>query len=188
MDTVLVLMSTYNGDKYLEQQIKSIIEQEKVNTEILVRDDGSTDNTIKILDKYQKCGYLQYYKGDNIGPSKSFMDLISHIKNASYVAFSDQDDFWKKDKLIVAVEKLRNINVPAFYNSVVEVVDEQLVSKGKIYGSKKIYNFATQCSRNNVVGCSVVINRRLIELVTKYTPNHISMHDQWIAMVCKGHG
>ena len=78
MKSVLVLLSTYNGEKYLKEQIDSVLGQEKVKTFLLVRDDGSTDKTCSILEWYQKRGALKWYKGKNLGPARSFVDLIFH--------------------------------------------------------------------------------------------------------------
>ena len=186
MEQVVVLMSTYNGEKYLNQQIDSIIRQKGVNVSLLVRDDGSDDSTLEILKSYEERGMLKYYSGENIGPAKSFFDLIQRVKTADFVAFSDQDDYWKEDKLLIAINKLKCIEGPAFYDSVAEVVDEALNPTRQIYGSFKNYNFETQVARSNVIGCTMVLNPILVNLIKKYQPQNAVMHDQWIAIVCKG--
>ena len=81
MKNVLVMLSTYNGEKYLREQIESVLKQENVKISILVRDDGSTDNTCNILEEYQKKGLLRWYTGKNLKPAKSFIDLIFHATN-----------------------------------------------------------------------------------------------------------
>ena len=84
--TVCVLMSTYNGEKYLEEQIDSILAQKGCKVQLLVRDDGSSDGTIGILQKYHEEGYLEYYTGENLKPAKSFMDLLYNAPKAEYYA------------------------------------------------------------------------------------------------------
>lgn len=76
MKNVLVILSTYNGEKYLREQIESVLKQENVKISILVRDDGSTDNTCNILEEYEKKGLLRWYTGKNLKPAKSFIDLF----------------------------------------------------------------------------------------------------------------
>ena len=105
MRNILVLMSTYNGEKYLKEQIDSILAQKNVEVTIQVRDDGSTDGTIRILEEYQKCGKLNWYSSTNMGPAKSFLDLVYNAPlKYDYYAFCDQDDYWKEDKLYKAIE------------------------------------------------------------------------------------
>ena len=76
MKKVLVLLSTYNGEKYLKEQIDSVLAQKNTDVSILVRDDGSTDKTLEILEKYKKDGKLEWYTGKNLKPAKSFLNLV----------------------------------------------------------------------------------------------------------------
>ena len=79
---VAVLLSTYNGEKYLEEQLNSLIKQKDVDITIIIRDDGSNDNTIKIIKKYtKKYNFIKFYTGKNKGYAKSFFDLIYNSKN-----------------------------------------------------------------------------------------------------------
>ena len=94
---VLILLSTYNGERYIKEQIESLLKQENVKVSILVRDDGSTDGTINILNEYQKQGKLKWYTGENLKPAKSFMNLVENAPEYEYYAFCDQDDVWLKD-------------------------------------------------------------------------------------------
>ena len=95
MNKILILMSTYNGEKYLSEQLNSLLLQENVNIKILIRDDGSTDNTHKILNFYSS-NYpnISWYTGENKGPALSFMDLLFNAPESDYYAFCDQDDVW----------------------------------------------------------------------------------------------
>ena len=104
MKKVCVLMSTYNGEKYLKEQIDSILKQKGVKVNLLVRDDGSTDNTLSLLEEYKKKGLLDYCCGSNMKPARSFMELLSIAPDSDYYAFSDQDDYWEHDKLFNAVK------------------------------------------------------------------------------------
>ncbi|MBR7166470.1 MAG: glycosyltransferase [Bacteroidaceae bacterium] len=100
---VQVLMSTYNGMQYIREQLQSIYAQQGVDLSLLVRDDGSTDGTLQLLDEEQQAGRLSWYSGKNLGPAFSFWDLLHNAPEAPYYAFCDQDDVWDADKLAVAV-------------------------------------------------------------------------------------
>ena len=91
---VNVLLSAYNGEKYIREQIESILEQSYKNIEIYVRDDGSKDGTLTILKEYEERGLIHLEAGKNVGFVKSFEWLIANGGEADYYAFSDQDDFW----------------------------------------------------------------------------------------------
>ena len=106
---IIVLMSSYNGEKYIREQIDSILAQDiaEDNTlELLVRDDGSTDSTQTILEEYSQDGRLKWYSGQNLRTARSFWQLIGDAPEADYYAFADQDDFWLEDKLSRAVGQL----------------------------------------------------------------------------------
>lgn len=186
---VCVLMSTYNGDRYLRQQLDSIINQENVELEILIRDDGSNDNTHKILDEYASKGYLKWYNGKNIGAALSYIDLIHNVNSSySFYAFADQDDYWLPNKLINAINKIKSNEkykcVPCLYYSNVTVVNNNLDPLNIKYGPINEYNLYTQSCRNSTVGCTIVVNNSLLVCLKKYYPNKICMHDQWMHMVC----
>ena len=119
MKKVLVLMSTYNGEKYLRIQIESILAQKDVCVSLLVRDDGSSDATTLILDEYAKEGKLTWYSGKNIRPAQSFFDLLFNAPESEYIALSDQDDFWLPEKVYKGCEKVMKMpeDKPCMYCS-----------------------------------------------------------------------
>lgn len=191
MEKICVLMSTYNGELYLRQQIDSILTQNGVMVDLLVRDDGSTDKTIEILTEYKSKGLLNFYKGKNIGPAQSFMDLINNAPECKYYSFSDQDDVWDEDKLKVAIDFIRDIakSKPVLYHSNLRVVDHQL----------KFYRNAHNCIEydknkysalliNYGTGCTEVFNDELIRLVKNKKPEYIGMHDWWLYAIAKMFG
>lgn len=181
--SVLVLMSTYNGDKYLRELIDSILAQDGVDVSLLVRDDGSTDGTLDILTEYKKKGLLSFYSGENLGPQRSFMHLLQNAPESEYYAFADQDDVWLNDKLSCAVSMLRNNDdKPALYFSQTQLVDENLNYKE----SKSINPFLTfgeSLVYKYVSGCTMVLNNKLrLYFLCKYSCA-IPMHDMWIYLV-----
>ncbi len=177
-------MSTYNGEKYLKEQLDSIIAQEKVETEILVRDDGSTDWTQHILNEYQQKGLLTWYRGRNLGPAKSFMDLLNHAPHADYYAFSDQDDVWMKEKLFVATSFLSSNEYKySMYISETQMVDE-LLNPIKKKKHPFTFTFGESLITNPAIGCTMVINKQLKDKVLTYNPHYLHMHDLWIYKIC----
>ena len=95
---VLVLMSTYNGAIFLKEQLDSILNQEDVNVELLIRDDGSTDSTKFILKEYENYPNCTIVYGNNIGASNSFLWLLENCGKSDYYSFSDQDDIWINER------------------------------------------------------------------------------------------
>ena len=125
MIDVVVLLSTYNGERYLRQQLESLINQKEVAVRILVRDDGSSDGTVKILDEFSADKKLEYYRGNNIGAADSFIDLLFSAPISSFYALCDQDDIWDDDKLSVAVKRLEHVKGHVFIMGLL-AVDENL--------------------------------------------------------------
>ena len=109
-ENVAILMSTYNGEKYLEEQVKSIISQDYTDWHLYIRDDGSTDNTVSLIKKItrdnEKITFLNENKPKNLGVTGSFMDLLANTK-AQYYMFSDQDDYWMEDKISATLKKMQ---------------------------------------------------------------------------------
>ena len=184
---IAVLMSTYNGEKYIKQQIDSILNQNgDFQLDLIVRDDGSTDNTINILKNYEQAGKLKWYSGENFKPAKSFIQLIIDNKGYDYYAFSDQDDYWKSSKLIESVKRIENINTPCICYSNAELVDENLKSLGRnLYKKEPDTSMYTIMCAANVIGCTMVFNNKLADFIRDAgMPNVIIMHDSYLARVC----
>ncbi|MBO6101263.1 MAG: glycosyltransferase, partial [Spirochaetaceae bacterium] len=107
--SITILLSTYNGEKYIEEQLQSIFAQTCwQNCTLVVRDDGSKDGTLAILKKYEQQGKLRLECGENIGFVRSFFWLINNATEADYYSFADQDDVWNVNKVERAVKMLEN--------------------------------------------------------------------------------
>ena len=186
MKTVNVLMSTYNGEQYLEEQLQSILNQVDIKVKILVRDDGSTDKTIEILNKYKNKGLLEWYTGENLRSARSFMNLVYNVDESEYYAFSDQDDVWNKDKLKIAVKALElqgDSHIPRLYCSNYQLVDANLdlmQDNGHVSTTKFNEALVSSCC----TGCTTVFNNSLLKILQIYTPKVIVMHDDWAHKVC----
>lgn len=183
---VTILMSTYNGQKYVEEQIKSILSQTEKDIELIIRDDGSKDNTLNILKKYEKMySNIKVIKGSNIGVEKSFMELVKNSTDSEYYAFSDQDDIWEKLKIEKALMFFdKKDNKPSLYYSEVKAVDSNLkfLFKSNYVG---IDTLGASFSTTPVIGCTVIFNKSLRDLiVNNYLPNNIVMHDLYMYRLC----
>ena len=105
LPSILVILSTYNGEKYISKQIDSIFAQKGVDVTCYIRDDGSSDGTVRCIENLQKrYPKLLLEKGQNEGWRKSFMDALYACGDADFYAFSDQDDIWFENKLERAVQ------------------------------------------------------------------------------------
>ena len=184
MEKVQVLLSAYNGEKYIKKQIESILNQKEVEVSLLIRDDGSSDKTIEIIGKLaDENSNITFYKGENLGPARSFMDLLNKSNEVSYYAFADQDDVWEPKKLISAINKLKEENKPELYMSALEIVDEELnsIEIKQVDGN---FTFEGAMIKNFATGCTLVLNKKLRDIIKSYNPTYLIMHDSWITRVC----
>lgn len=187
-----ILLSTYNGEKYLAEQIESLLNQKNVNIQIIARDDGSKDETLSILKHYAASNIgFSVYSGGNVGPAKSFLDLLLKANESDYYAFCDQDDVWDDDKLACAIDHLKVVNIsePSCYFSNLRIVDHQLtfyrLSHSAPLTQKSKYSALTE---DMATGCTLVFNAAAKKLVQTRIPQICSMHDSWIYLVCKFFG
>lgn len=185
---IQILMSTYNGGQYLREQLDSIAEQTIKNIKLTIRDDGSSDDTIKIIQEYQKqYSWIFLVQGEHVGVQKSFLDLILYADpDCDYVALADQDDVWYTDKLEQAVKCMEKMNTdsPILYCSDKQIVDRDLkplnVSVSRIVRKVTFGNALVQCI---CTGCTAVINQKMLGLLKENPPIHpedIIMHDWWL--------
>lgn len=193
MKKVQVLLSTYNGEKYLREQIDSILNQEYKEITLLIRDDGSTDSTLDILREYtDKYENISYYAGDNLGVQNSFFDLMKAAdKNADYYAFSDQDDVWLPEKIKRAVETLEKEvpEKPLLYASKTKLVNEKLeIIPVKIRKYALTPDFGNALVENICTGCTEVFNKELLNLVDNKIPEFTVMHDWWLYLSAAAFG
>lgn len=177
---VAICMSTYNGEKYLEEQLKSLFSQTYSNIKIYVRDDGSSDKTKEILCKYkEKIVIVESTK--NLGVVQSFMQLLKYVEDADYYAFCDQDDIWLPNKIERAVEKLEESNnrIPTMYFSDYDYCDENMnyISRSAINkNGPSFQNALVECIS---LGMNMVINHSLRDIIVKNRMEKAMYHD-WI--------
>jgi rhamnosyltransferase len=187
MHKILVLLSTYNGEHYILEQIQSILDQENVDLKIVVRDDGSNDSTVNIL-KGINDARLEIHAEQNIGCIHSFTWLVNyaseHYLDYDFYAFADQDDYWMKEKLSKGIESInRRCNEkPMLYFCNMQLVDANLNIV------KNIRNHDIDIRKGNAwlggraAGCTMVFNRRLLDMYADNNPK-FCYHDYWAFLI-----
>ncbi len=188
-NTVAVMMSTYNGAPYLEEQILSILRQSAVEVRLFIRDDGSTDDTVHILERYASHAQVTVKCGANLGIGRSFMELLYSVpEDCDYYAFSDQDDIWADDKLITAIECLRAESGCALYASNLLCVDAENHELAPRFapGETVSASLLSEINQNKCYGCTQVFNRELFLLLRGRKPSEellrLRLHDTWAAV------
>lgn len=189
-ERITVILSAYNGEKYIQSQIDSILNQTYDNFILYIRDDGSTDGTRKILKQYsEKDSRVKVQYGENIGYVKSFFKMLSEV-NSEYIAFSDQDDIWLPEKLSVAQAALsqKNKSVPLMWASNIYICDEKM-NVISIGARKRMSNFSNSLFMCNTQGMTMIINNKAREKVVSNLPKqNIMYHDWWIYRVVSAFG
>ncbi|EAV39003.1 rhamnosyltransferase [Oenococcus oeni ATCC BAA-1163] len=195
---VAILMSTYNGEKYISCQLDSVINQKNDSNfelTIYIRDDGSTDSTLKIIKEYarkypRKIIYLN--SKENLGPKKSFFHLMNCVDSDFYF-FCDQDDYWLDNKVDSALIQLDSIKkIPALYYGSMIQADRNLKKLGVV--NKKNYpeNFVSSLNETLASGLTIAFNSSLMDIFrekyNKLSCNNIIMHDSWMYLLASAFG
>ncbi|MBM6676087.1 glycosyltransferase [Olsenella uli] len=188
--SVTVILAYYNGSKYIEEQIDSIAAQENVATNIVVFDDGSSNDEIKyvrtISNKYPNVTVIDSDR--NYGPKLSFFAALRDVPKADFYAFSDQDDVWLKDKLARAVSMIGEFSdMPALYCANTLVVNANLNDPHPQYIKNPLQNITTKSllSMSATMGMTHVFNGKMRDLISKIDINDmpILFHDHWMVLL-----
>ncbi len=179
---VKVLMSTYNGANFIDEQISSIFCQKGVEVDLIVRDDGSTDDTISILKKWRENHQFDFLQGTRLGPGLSFLNLIKSTNCEEYIALADQDDFWFPDRLSRATQKLSELNeFPALYCSNVQFISNDV--RNLEVSNLPNPQFPLSIFQNSAMGCTIVLNKKAHEILKKSSGDRMIMHDWYIFLI-----
>jgi glycosyltransferase involved in cell wall biosynthesis len=199
---VEVLLATYNGERYLEEQIDSILAQDYPNLRVLARDDGSEDGTPAILNRYEARfpDRFRVLRTGHATPSAkdNFLRLM-RASDGEYVCFCDQDDVWLPHKVSLTKQSMDQLestwgkDLPLLVFTDLRVVDDKLETlhesfwKHEKLDPARIHRFGSLLSQNVVTGCTAMLNRRLVELAG-HMPTEAYMHDQWVALLASAMG
>jgi len=199
-----ILMATYNGEKFIKEQLDSILNQTYENWKLIIHDDGSTDLTVDIVKKYAKKHPDRIiFIDDGIkcrGAKENFAHLIRIAKeqfNFNYIMFSDQDDIWLPEKIKITLDKMiaaenKYKNKPILVHTDLYIYENVETSKYKKFMEYQNLNSSFDTInrlivQNIVTGCTVMINKLSVEKIKKI-PKEAIMHDWWIAIVISSFG
>lgn len=187
---VQVVLSTYQPRQdWLEQQLESIWAQEGVHVGVVIRDDGSPDDTVARVERLLAGRPATLLQGRNVGATRSFLlGLRACDPDATHVAFADQDDIWLPGKLRRAVDTLQPIPPPAMYCSRVELVDQDLRPRGLHQLHRRGPSFANALVQNAATGSTIVMDRDAADLLGRVLPERAVLHDAWAYLVITGCG
>lgn len=192
-----ILMATYNGEAFLEEQLDSIIHQGYSEWHLIVRDDCSSDQTVSILQKY-KAMYPEkisvIINENRTGSAKANFFKLLHDAQSEYIMFSDQDDVWKADKLKFTLKNMKRLErksgkeIPLLVATDLEVVnaegeqiDKSFLHYMNLPGDIRLNHLLIQ---NNITGCTVMMNRTLCEMLKEVkSVEKIVMHDHFAGLV-----
>lgn len=182
---ISIAMATYNGEKYLKEQLDSIYAQTYKNVEVIVTDDGSTDYTIKILEQYAHSHGLRYFVNKtNLGFVKNFEKAVS-LCRGEYIALSDQDDVWLPEKLSTLLQTIDNKSL-AFSDATLINENKKIIAQSFAhYSNNKPLEgkpFTRLLISNFVTGCTVLFKRELLNKAHPI-PAGIAYHDWWYALI-----
>lgn len=187
-----VALATYNGGKYLEEQLDSILSQTLPPSELIVCDDLSSDGTASILEKYQRRGLLRYYiNGQRLGYVANFKRAVSLVSGSNYVALSDQDDIWMPQKLESAMKVMLEVedgSKPAMVYSDLILVDEdkRLLNpsfRNELGQDGYLHCLDTLLFGGFVNGCTMLVNPYMRSYFDTIPENGILNHDTWISLI-----
>jgi glycosyltransferase involved in cell wall biosynthesis len=202
VNRVAVLLTTYNGERFLGDLLGSLERQSDTRFDLLIRDDGSKDRTLEILETFQADSPLDVTilpPGENLGAAQNFAHLLDTAleRPYRYFMFCDQDDLWMPHKVERTLQAMQAAEVddpskPLLVHTDLQVVDEHLTPIAPSYwhyqGIDPAYDTLNRLLVQNVVtGCTVVINRPLAEKATPI-PKRIIMHDWWVGLVASTFG
>lgn len=216
MDKIVILMATYQGEAYLEEQLKSIVAQDFPNWRLIVRDDGSTDGTLLLLAAYAN-RYPERIRvccnETNLGGTKNFLTLLKdaareygtgggqtakHGADGVYFMFSDQDDYWHEDKLRLTLARMKQLEArygkdkPALVFTDARVTDAKRSEIAPSFFDLQRFNMRKRTlphllMENMVIGCTAMMNAALAGMV-KAVPERARYHDWWMALLAAAAG
>ena len=183
---ISIVLATYNGRAHLEKQLQSLLQQTCMPKEIIISDDGSTDGTCELLEKYcRENKIIQVIHSENQGINKNFQNAVS-ICSGEYIAFCDQDDIWAEDKLARLSSQFSEKILLVYGKSVlIDADDRQLPESFEKYvgfksyrgGHLPFYFYFSNC----ISGHAMMVRKDLIEHALPFPES--CMYDQWLALI-----
>ncbi|MDR0558587.1 MAG: glycosyltransferase family 2 protein [Prevotellaceae bacterium] len=177
---ISVCLAAYNGEKYIKEQLDSILCQLSTNDEVIVSDDGSTDNTLSIIAAYNDSRIKIFHNEIKKGIIGNFENALNQAQG-DYIILSDHDDVWLPHKVEKCLSVLQHA-VLVFSNVI--VVDENLNKIRLIYEKENRNGFIRNIIKNNFIGATIAFNKSLLYKILPI-PSCIHMHDHWIGLIAE---
>lgn len=169
-------MTTFNGEKYIEAQLNSILSQLGIDDEVIICDDGSTDKTIRIIDSLKDTRIRLFHN--------SFKNVILNFESAlekaqgDFIFLSDQDDIWYENKVAELSKVLKTYDL--VYTNATVFKDD--LKKGVLFNTKEDYHYLNNFIKNNCLGATMAFNAKVLKYSLPF-PRKIPMHDMWIYFI-----
>lgn len=181
---VSVAMATYNGEKFLKQQVDSILSQLGDEDELIISDDHSSDQTLSIVKNYMKEDHrVKLYMNGESGVTSNFENAIKHTQN-EIIFLSDQDDVWKPEKVeTVKTYYERNPKIKMIMSDITVVDNELHTTIESFYGFRGSRSGVVKnIIKNSYIGCAMSFRKELKAQILPI-PRNVPMHDMWIGLV-----
>lgn len=178
-------MAVFNGEKYIKEQINSILPQLSPEDELIISYDKSSDNTLKIIKELSIVdNRIKIIKGPALGVIKNFECAIANCKN-EYIFLSDQDDIWLPNKVSCVLKEFQNTNADLILHDAI-IVDENLQELNNSFFKKRNSKkgILNNIIKNSYIGCCMAFKKDLRQRFLPF-PKSIPMHDQWIGLVAE---
>ena len=186
MINVSVAMATYNGERYIKEQIESILKNLKENDELVISDDGSTDKTIDIINSFND-SRIKLVSGPRKGIKQNFNNAIINT-NGEYIFLSDQDDIWIDNKVEIVLNELSKRDYILIQHDAIVVDENDNILYDSFAEHRKVKTgIIKNLIKNSYHGCCIAFKKSLIKEITPI-PNDIYLHDQWIGMIAEVNG
>ena len=181
-----VAMATYNGEKYIYQQIKSILENLREEDELVISDDGSSDNTLRLIKQFND-SRIKVFNGPQLGINKNFENAIMHC-TGNFIFLSDQDDVWHRDKTKEVLKEFEDSRVMVVQHDAV-VIDENdnLIIDSFSKMRRVRQGFWKNIVRNTYHGAFMAFRSELKQSIIPF-PKNGCFHDQWIGVLSNTKG
>ncbi len=179
---ISICLATCNGEKYIREQLNSILPQLNQNDEVIISDDGSTDETIYILESYNDTR-IKIYKNHFKNVVKNFEFVINKSKG-DYIFLSDQDDIWEPSKVKEYLSVFSNYDETTLVISNLQLIDKEgnIINK-EFYKNNFTDKLLNNIIQNNFIGCSMAFRKEIKNFILPF-PKGLAMHDWWIGTCC----
>jgi glycosyltransferase involved in cell wall biosynthesis len=185
---VYVLLATFNGAKHLNLQLQSLANQKHVCVKVIANDDGSSDDTMSILEKWKDFGLIEKISTSNRkGPTSAFLALLKESSEFKFIAFCDQDDIWVEDKLWKQFLRMTDSS-PTLVFSSRQYIDQDGNAIGASKKLQKSPSFRNAMVENIAPGNTLMLNNSAINLVNRISPVNVFHYDAWIYLLLSAFG